>query len=301
MKILVTGGSGFIGSNVIKRLGGRFSFSNFDIRNNVKDDVRDVARLKKAVQGVDGVLHLAAISRPKWGYENPHVCLDTNIMGTVNVLEALRVVNLKAWVIFGSSREVFGGVTTFPIVEKNERMPLNAYGVSKVAGEDLLKQYAANYGLRCLTVRFCGVYTGIGDIMDRVIPRFIRQALRNEAITIEGNGKQKIGDYVYIDNVVDGLDRAIRFVCSKQKSFYDDINFVADDPISLYDLARLVARLSGSKSRITKISDRSYDTKGFWGSYAKARRVLGWKPRISLEQGLTRSIKELRPYLTPTP
>lgn len=295
MQILVTGGSGYIGSSVIKRLGGRFSFVNYDIRKNSKDNILDLLRLKKAVKGVDGILHLAAISRPKWGFSDPYHCLTTNIMGMVNVLEALRRVNPRAWIIFGSSREVFAGINYFPADETSLRIPLNAYGVSKTTGEDLVRQYARNYGLRGLTLRFCGVYTGKNDILDRVIPRFISLALRQEPLMVEGRGKRY--DYVYIDDVIDAIERAIRYMARQKTGFYDDITLSANSPISLGNLARLIIRLTKSKSKIGHTKERSYDDSGFWGNPAKAKRILGWRPRTTLQDGLLCSIEELKPAI----
>jgi dTDP-glucose 4,6-dehydratase/UDP-glucose 4-epimerase len=294
MKILLTGSSGYIGSSLRKRLGGRVSFITYDIKENPKDNVLDLSRLKKAARGVDGVLHLAAVSRPKWGYKEPLKCIDTNIMGTANVLEAVRKSNPRAWVIFSSSREVYAGLDKFPVDEKSPRNPLNAYGVSKVCGEDLLKQYAENYGLRCLTLRFCGVYTGARDILDRVVPRFIGLALRGKPITIEGRGVN-YGDFVYISDLLDAIERAIEFVNSKPRGFYDDINLVSAKPIALYDLARLIIKMTKSKSRIVYLPPRPYDLKGFWGSRAKAGKLLGWKPKVPLETGLAFAIDELKP------
>ncbi len=296
MKILITGGSGYIGSEVRKNLGHTFSFVNFDIRQNPKDDVRNLARLCKAVRKVDGVLHFAAISRPKWGYENPHLCLDTNIRGTYNLLEAVRRENPKAWVILGSSREVFAGLAKFPLTEKDPKFPLNAYGVSKATGEDLLKQYAENYNLRTLVIRFCGVYTGRKDILDRVIPRFIGQAIKGKKLVIEGDGKKKAYDYVYITDVVRAIEKAANFINKKPKGFFEDINLVADAPLTMFNLARLIIALAKSKSKISYLPERSYDTgRGFTGSYRKAQKLLSWSPRVGFKEGLTRSIEELKP------
>lgn len=293
MKILLTGSSGYIGSSLQKFFGSKYEFIPFDLRGNTKRDVRDLAKVKQEVRGVDGVLHLAAISRPKWGFKDPHLCVSTNILGTLNVLEALRQINPRAWIILGSSREVFGNQNKFPVSEKAGRDPLNAYGVSKMAGEDLLRLYAKNYGLRCLTIRFCGVYTGAKDIKDRVIPRLIAQALKNEPLTIEGSGEKRF-DYVYIDDALLGVSKAINFMRGKSGGFYNDITFAANNPVSLKDLAKLIILLSQSRSKIVFTSGRSYDQHGFSGSYVKAHRLLGWKPKVKLEKGLKIAIEGFR-------
>lgn len=297
MKILLTGGSGYVGTCLKHKLSAIYSFNNYDIKNNLKDDVRDLTRLEKAVRGVSGVVHLAAISRPKNAFTDPYTCLTTNIGGTVNILEAIRRKNPKDWVIFSSSREVYGGHTKFPVTEKSLRLPLNAYAVSKVAGEDLMRQYARNYGLHTLILRFCGVYTGANDILDRVIPRFIILALNNKPITLEGNGKKKIFDFVYIDDVIDGVNKAIGYVKNKPKGFCDDFTLSANNPISLYNLAKLIIKITGSRSRIINIPERSYDVSGFWSGYIKAKKHLSWKPKVNLENGLAKSIEEILQHI----
>lgn len=294
-KILITGSSGYIGSSFKTRYAKRFSFVDYDIRENRKNDVRDLSRLKRAIKGVDGVIHLAAVSRPKWGYKDPYTCLSTNIMGTVNVLEAVRKVNPGAWVILGSSREVFGDLKKLPGDEKSPRGPLNAYGISKACGEDLLKQYASNYGLRCLTLRFCGVYTGKGDILERVVPKFILTALRDAPLLIEGNGKKKSFDFVYIDDALAGIAKAIHFVSRKKPGFYDDITLAANSPTSIYDLAKIIIELAGSHGRVIVSKDRTYDQLGYWGKYDKAKKLLGWRPEVRIKDGLEKAVLELKP------
>ncbi len=292
IKVLLTGSAGYIGTKVMQTLSDKFDFVKYDIRHHPSQDVRNLKSLEKAVKGVDGVVHLAAISRPKWGFKNPHECLHTNILGTVNVLEAVRRVNPKAWVVFGSSREVFGNLKKTPADETHPRRPLNAYAVSKMTGEDLLRQYAENYGLRCLTLRFCGVYSGKDDILDRVVPLFIRQAISGKPITVEGNGK-RVFDFVYIDDTVDGIKRAMKYIATKSAGFYDHITLARQDPISLKGLASTIVRLTGNRSIIKHHPDRTYDQDGFHGTFAKASALLGWEPKMALEDGLKKAINEL--------
>ncbi len=294
MKILITGGSGYIGTSLRKQLGRIYSFKNYDIKDDKRNDIRDFARLEKVVDGVAGVIHLAAISRPKDAFLDPYTCLTTNIDGTVNILEALRKKNPKAWTIFSSSREVYGGNKKFPVDEMSPRLPLNSYAVSKVSGEDLMRQYSQNYGLKTMILRFCGVYTGTNDILDRVVPRFIILALQNKPITLEGNGKKKLFDFVYIDDVLSGIKKSIGFIQKKPKGFCDDFTLSANNPISLFSLAEKIIELTGSNSKIINVPERSYDVAGFWGKYAKAEKHLNWRPTVGLDDGLRRSIKEMR-------
>jgi UDP-glucuronate decarboxylase len=147
--------------------------------------------------------------------------------------------------------------------------------------------------MRGVTLRFSGVYTGENDIYDRVIPKFIISALHNEPIIIEGGGDKKL-DFVWVDDAVDGVERLIRYVAKSGKGFYDDITLSANRPVSLAQLADMIIRTAGSKSRIVYVKDRSYDAKHFWGSFAKARRLLAWEPKTDLADGLRRSVEILR-------
>jgi nucleoside-diphosphate-sugar epimerase len=292
MKLLITGGAGYIGSSFQARFGSEYACDSYDTKIHSEDDLFDMDRLTRRIKDVDGILHFGAVARPKWGFDDPYGCLKTNILGTANVVEAVRRANSGAWIIFGSSREVFGDAS-MPVSEETPRLALNAYGVSKSAGEDILRQYAMNYGLRCLTLRFCGVYTGTQDILDRVVPRFILRAIKNEPIHIEGDGGKKF-DFTYIDDAIRGVRCGIEYISAQRQGFYDDITLAAESPITLDDLARMIVRLAKSTSKIEFVPDRTYDQIGFWGVRKKARERIGWEPEVVLEDGLSRAIAELK-------
>ncbi|GAG77027.1 unnamed protein product, partial [marine sediment metagenome] len=152
MKILLTGSSGFIGS-ALKQLFEEKSIEivPFDIKDNPISDVRDFNVLQSKTVGIDGIIHLAAVSRVKQAHENPLECIETNIGGIVNVLESARTLlseDKRPWVIFASSREVYGEPAKLPVYETSNRKAINVYGVSKLSGEELCKVYTEDYGLK---------------------------------------------------------------------------------------------------------------------------------------------------------
>ena len=122
-------------------------------------------------------------------------------------------------------------------------------------------------------------------------------ALKNEPITLEGNGKKKFFDFVHVDDTVNGVRKAIGHIRKKPKNFCDDFTLSANHPVSLHELAHRIVKLTGSRSKIVTVPERSYDVPGFWGSYAKAKKHLGWEPKIDLDAGLARGIEEIRRHI----
>lgn len=296
MKIFITGNAGFIGSNLSEKLIERgHRVKGYDIRSNHKDDVRDYSRLKSAISRFrpDGVIHLAAVSRVEDGFLNPQKCVEVNVGGVANVLEAIRQMSPKnrPWLIFSSSREVFGEPKILPVVEDSPKNVLNIYGVTKLSGEWLLKNYADNYGIKAWVLRFSNVYTGIKDRQERVIPQFINQALSGAPITI--NGGQQVFDFAYIEDTIDGVVRCIKKIHSSPKLF-DDFNLTTGRKMSIVNLAKLILALTKSKSKIIFNEPRRYDVNVFWGNPAKPRAVLGWTAKHDLPAGLKKVIHEFQ-------
>jgi nucleoside-diphosphate-sugar epimerase len=296
VKILVTGSSGFIGS-ALKRLLDENGIKTVtcDIKENPSDDVRDFSSLHSKIRDVDGVIHLAAVSRVKLAHENPLECINTNIGGIINVLESARRISSKnrhPWVIFGSSREVYGESTNLPVVETSPRKAINVYGVSKLSGEELCKAYTENYGLKSRVLRFSNVYTGINDHRDRVIPKFILRALNGENLVINGLGEE-IFDFTYITDTIQGIWCCIQKI-EKDIQLFDDFNISTGVPISLRELAELIIAKCKSKSKIKFATARSYDVNKFYANPDKARKILGFSPSITIDAGLNLAIEELR-------
>jgi len=296
MKILLTGSSGFIGS-ALKRLleENGIEVVPFDIKDSPSDDVRDFSALQSKILGINGIIHLAAVSRVKIAHENPLECVNTNIGGMINVLESARLIhsdNNYPWVIFGSSREVYGESAILPVNESSTRKAINVYGVSKLSGEELCKVYSENYGLKIRVLRFSNVYTGKNDHLDRVIPKFILQAFNEEDLIINGTGEE-IFDFTYIDDTIQGIWSCIQEI-EKSTHLFDDFNISTGVPISLKQLADTIIKKTRSKSTVEFTKPRSYDVNKFYASPSKAIKILGFLPKITFDEGIDLSIAELK-------
>ncbi len=318
MKIFITGHKGFIGSHLAAELNpvrdkspkataaaqlrisngikkNKYIMSGYDIRSDAKDDVRNYGRLREAIRGFrpDGIIHLAAVSRVEDGFLDPKKCVEVNIGSVSNLLEIMREMPApeRPWLIFASSREVFGEPKKMPVVEDSPKNVINIYGVTKLAGEMLIRNYADNYGLKGWVLRFSNVYTGANDRQERVIPTFIRQALANKPITI--NGGQQVFDFAYIGDTIQGIMKCIEAIGSSGKNF-DDFNLTTGRKKSIKELAGLIIELTGSKSRIVFNDPRQYDVNTFWGNPIKPKKVLGWQAKTDLRRGLKEVIHEFK-------
>lgn len=309
-RVLVTGGEGFIGSNLAVRMTENgiepvvydcqpnAVSHNDDLRNIevIRGDVRNFGKLKNIVQSVDGIVHLAAVSRVIWGYQNPKRCTDVNVGGTANVLEAGRLAKRRPWVIYGSSREVYGEPTKLPVSENAPIRPMNIYGVSKAFGETLCQMYHRRFRLNVGILRFSNVYGNASDQLDRVIPRFILNALNGREITIQG-GNQCF-DFTHIDDVVVGIEAMIsrlQEATESEMSLYEYYHLVTGAPTTLQQLVRIIEVRIGEELKVRYGPARSYDVERFYGDPTKASIELGFEARIGMEEGIGMTIDELRP------
>ena len=293
-KILVTGSAGFIGSWLREFFEKRdILVVPYDIKDAPKYDVKDINMLKKCIKDVEGILHFAAVSRVITAQEHPYECISTNIGGLSNILEAARTKNDNPpWIIFGSSREVFGEPEIFPVTEESPRIPINIYGLSKITGEQLCETYSKYYNLKIRILRFSNVYTGINDHLDRVIPKFILQALRGENLYINGSGEERF-DFTYISDVIKGIWGCVEEIRTS-KSQLDDFNLSIGTPVSLKELAEIIIDKTNSNSKIMFNPSRDYDVNHFYASPKKAVEKLGFNPSVSIEKGIELAINDLK-------
>ena len=312
MKILITGGAGFIGSH----LGDKYTkeghtvicLDNFmsgnlinvrhllDYRNFklIKGDIRDFDLLEKIMRDVDVVFHLAAQIHVDKSYIEPKLTYEVNVMGTQNILEVARLYDAKK-VIYASTSEVYGSSEFCPM---DENHPLNAphpYGASKIAADRMCYAYIQTYGMNISIVRCFNIFgprqrdVGYGG----VISLFTRRVLNDVPPIIYGDGTQT-RDYTYIEDAV----RAYDLVFNHNKPITEPINFGTGKEVTIIDLANKIIELCGKKGEIkpVQVEPRIGEVKRLIADATKAKDLLGWKPKYRLEEGLKDFIQWYKNY-----
>ena len=295
MRVLVTGGAGFIGSRLVARLAqegdevvvlddfSRGSESNLrGLKGKVqviRGDVRDPRAVERAARDVEGVVHLAALIDVAESVRKPDLYFDVNVRGTLNVLEAAK--NVEAFV-FASSAAVYGNPVKLPIAEDHPLRPLSPYGATKVAGEALVHIYAVARGFRPVILRLFNVY---GPKQSKayagVVVEFLRRALRGEPPLIYGDGAQS-RDFVFVDDVVEYFVRALRM--GSVRGVY---NVGSGRAVSILELAELVARiLKKPELKPAYAPPRAEDIRCSVADISRTVRDFGYRPKVALEEGL---------------
>lgn len=297
--ILITGAEGLVGTALRRNLSRRGdSPITLDLRCpslRGRGDVRHSDDVKAAIAGCRGVVHLAAVSRVIWGERDPALCTATNVGGTRNVLDAAATSKARPWVIFASSREVYGAPDKLPATEDCPLKPMNIYGRTKVEGERLVEEARAA-GVRAATVRLSNVYGSICDHATRVVPAFARAAVRGEPLQIEGSSHTF--DFTHIDDTVRGLVSLIDLLDGGAPP-PPPIHFLTGQPTTLGALAETCIHLAGSRSVRCEAPSRSFDVSHFYGDFSRARDLLGWSPQVALADGVARLISDFRAELQP--
>jgi len=305
-RILLTGGAGFIGTSLARRLLEHNDVVVFDNghRNALKDsrlvghprltlvegDVLDAAAVGRAVQGCHAVVHLAAIAGVDTVLKMPVTTMKVALIGTYNVLEAvLAEKGLERFIDFSTS-EVFG--TYAYKVSEGDVTSLGAvgearwtYAVSKLATEHLAQNYHVQYGLPTVSIRPFNIY-GPGQVGEGAIHRFIVRALRGQDIEIHNDGSQ-IRAWCYIDDIVEGVLLALE----KPEAVGHSFNIGNPRSVcTIYELARNIVRLSESRSKLEFVEWKFADVELRIPDINKARKRLGYEPRVDLDDGLVRTI-----------
>lgn len=294
MRLLITGSHGLVGSAFgAACLRAGHEVVPFDIvRSGASraEDIRDRSLLAERMEGCDGVVHLAAISRVIWGEQRPELCLSINVEGTQSVVEAALVQRHQPWLIFASSREVYGNPSCRLVVETDPIAPVNTYGRSKAEGERIIEQARAN-GLAAAIVRLSNVYGVRRDHPDRAVPALMSRAMAGEDLVITGG--DTYFDFVHVDDCVTGLLATAGLLAAGEQKL-PPVQFTTGIATSLRQLAQLAIAISGSGSHFVEAPARPFDVAGFCGDPARARQLLGWEARIDLPSGLARLMEDLR-------
>ncbi|HWK10482.1 MAG TPA: SDR family oxidoreductase [Vicinamibacterales bacterium] len=299
---LVTGGAGFIGSHLAEELARRGhrvrvvdnlltgKRANLDHVRGVEfleGDLADLDAAKQAVDGCDYVLHQAAIPSVPRSVKDPITSNRANVDGTLNVLVAARDAGVKR-VVFAGSSSAYGDTPTLPKHEDMPPRPLSPYALQKVIGEEYLKMFTSLYGLETVTIRYFNVFGPRQDPSSPysgVISVFATALLENRAPTIYGDGEQT-RDFTYVANVVDGVLRAVDAPAANGEI----INVATGGRISLNELFRAMRRLIGGSLEPTHGAVRAGDVRDSQADITKARRLLGYEPIVSFEDGLQRTV-----------
>lgn len=297
-KYLVTGGAGFIGTNLIKQLlakgdevvvidnysGGRFPDRIQPGVNYVEGDIRNMDDLNKVMAGVDGVFHLAAIPRMSYSVENPKETNDVNVGGTINVLLAARDNGVKK-VLYSGSSSTYGKQEILPFIETMKPAPMSPYGLQKYVGEEYSRLFYELYGLNTVSLRYFNVY---GPNMDPngayalVVGKFLQQKKDGKPLTICGDGEY-YRDYT---NVYDIARANILAMESDKVGHGEVINIGNGNPFSVNELAKIIG------GEIAYVEARPGDPRRTQADNTKAKELLGWEPTINLADGIAQLKKE---------
>lgn len=278
--ILVTGSRGLIGGQLVPLLKKYFSVIGFDIADGT-GDVRDTHALCEAMANVDGVIHLAAVSRVVWGQQDPAQCWAVNAEASQTLLRIAGELPQRPWVLAASSREVYGDPSRFPVTESAPLAPINVYGRSKLALEEAVTA-AKERGQIAAVVRFANVYGRTQDHHDRALPAFCAAAAKGYPLRVDGSDTQF--DFTHVED-------AARGAFAMAKSLQDGIDLppihlLTGRGASLMEAAQFAVAAAGTDSQIRLAPPRDYDVSHFVGDPTRAEKLLGWKARICLEDGI---------------
>lgn len=301
--ILVTGGTGFIGSHIAEsalinghrcicidknytypkfknNIKNSSEIDNFDNLIIVEGDILDLEFLKDVISehSIEYIYHQAAKVGVRPSLENPLSFHEVNARGTLNILLASIDNDVKG-IINASSSSVYGKASYLPLDEEHPTMPISPYGVTKLIGEHYMRVFSEIYGLSTVSLRYFTVY-GPRMGTNNAISIFIKNAIENRDIEIFGNG-HKSRDYTYVSDIVEAN------LSLMDKKFSGEVfNIGRGEGITIKELSKTIIQLTGSKSNIIHLEDKKEDIEHELADTKKIQKLLGWRPVVSLEEGL---------------
>jgi len=298
MRILITGGAGFIGSHLTDRLlaaghsvrvldnlssGKRANLPLTAGIDFVEGDIREVAAVNRAMAGVDAIYHLAAVASVQASIDDPLGTHGSNFVGTLNLLEAAREQGVRR-MIYASSAAVYGDTERLPVSEETMTKPLSPYAADKLAGEQYLNFYAAKHGIATTAFRFFNIYGPRQDASSPysgVISIFVERLRQERAVTIFGDGRQT-RDFVFVRDLVDVLTAAL----ASENAHGTVLNVGRGVECSLLDLLESLERLAGRSVARRHEPARVGDIVRSRADVSRLARALGYVPRTTMDEGL---------------
>lgn len=302
MKIVITGGAGFIGSHIAEYWNSKGAAVHVidnlrsGFKKNIKDfenvvfhnaSITDKALTLDVLRGTDYVFNLAALISVPESLEKPEECLDINVKGLLNVLEAAKVNGVKK-VVHSSSAAVYGDDPRLPKEVSMRPKPQTPYGITKLDGEYYLQMYHDQYGLNTASLRYFNVFGPRQDPKSQyaaAIPIFVYKALKNDPIVIYGDGEQT-RDFIYVKDVAQA-----NVLAAETEDAIGVFNVANENAISINDLAKLIIETTGSSSKIIYEETRPGDIKHSLASIKETREILKFKPSHDLLSSLKTTIK----------
>ena len=313
-QVLVTGAGGFIASHLVERLvseGARVrAFTRYNSRNDVgmlklispdvfsqleiiRGDLRDVEAVRSAARDVDTIFHLGALIAIPYSYVNPREVIDVNIMGTMNVLMAARDHKVRR-VIHTSTSEVYGTAQYIPIDESHPLQGQSPYSASKIGADKIAESFYRSFEVPVVTLRPFNTY-GPRQSTRAVIPTIIAQALTRDEVKLGSLDPSR--DFTFVTDTADGFMR----VAAAENVLGQEINLGNDNTIRIGDLVDKIFAIIGKTPKVVIDSERVRPGKSevmkLWASNKKARELIGWEPRISLDDGLRATIEWISTHI----
>ncbi|MBI5140469.1 MAG: NAD-dependent epimerase/dehydratase family protein [Candidatus Vogelbacteria bacterium] len=296
--ILVTGGAGFIGSNIVKLLCDdghsvrivddlSFGFEKF-VDNRAKFYKASIANdkvLDEALVGVDTVFHLAASSIIKYSIENPMSYIENNVLNGVKLLESMRRAGVKK-IIFSSSASVYGEPEEIPIKESHPKKPMQPYGATKLSFENILQAYYHSFGVESTSLRYFNAY-GPSDEQQpvtRAVPTWIKQILNGEPPTVYWSGNQ-LRDYVFVKDI------AQAHLAVAELDGWNVFNIGSGTGILMRDLLQEIFLILGMETKIIDRGERPGDPERLVADISAIYKAVNWRPEVSLHDGMLETVR----------
>lgn len=309
MKLLITGGAGFIGSNLVERflqddrvklvrvlddLSNGYIENVDEFRGHpkyefIQGDICDYATCLTACEGIDMISHQAALGSVPRSIEDPMRSTEVNILGTVNVMHAAVVHKIQR-IVLACSSSTYGDHEALPKVEGEIGNPLSPYAVTKASIEQFARVFGETYGLSWIGLRYFNVFgprQNPGNPYAAVIPIFSKAMIKGEPLTINGDGLTS-RDFTFVSNVIDMNERAL-FTQSADalNSIY---NTACNGRVTLNGLVEMLSQITGNEAEVTYGPERSGDVRHSYADISKAKRLLGYDPKVLFKEGLERTV-----------